>query len=168
MLELIAPLFVAVAVSTALIKGEDSYSVFLGGVKSGLETVIKILPAMLAVMSASAMLRESGIINALANLLSKFISADIPEDIITLAILRPVSGAGSTGLLADILSANGADSFSGRVASVIAAASETTLYVLTVYFSSTRVKYTKRVLFAALLGDFICVLTAVLTCRILF
>lgn len=168
MLELIAPLFVAVAVSGALIKGEDSYSVFLSGAKSGLETVVKILPAMLAVMSASAMLRESGLINALANLVSKLISGDVPEDIITLAILRPVSGAGSTGLLAEILASNGPDSFAGRVASVIAAASETTLYVLTVYFSATRVKYTKRILVAALLGDFICVLTATILCRIFF
>ena len=168
MLELIAPLFVAVAVSGALIKGEDSYSVFLSGAKSGLETVVKILPAMLAVMSASAMLRESGLIDALANLISKFISGDIPEDIITLAVLRPVSGAGSTGLLAEILASNGPDSFAGRVASVIAAASETTLYVLTVYFSATRVKYTKRILVAALLGDFVCVLTATILCRMFF
>ena len=168
MLELIAPLFVAVAVSGALIKGEDGYSVFLSGAKSGLETVVRILPAMLAVMSASAMLRESGIINALANMIAKWVSGDVPEDIITLAILRPVSGAGSTGLLADILAANGADSFAGRVASVIAAASETTLYVLTVYFSATRVKYTKRILIAALLGDLICVLTATVLCAVLF
>lgn len=168
MLELIAPLFVAVAVSGALIKGEDSYSVFLSGAKSGLETVVKILPAMLAVMSASAMLRESGLINALANLIAKWVSGDVPEDIITLAILRPVSGAGSTGLLAEILASNGPDSFAGRVASVIAAASETTLYVLTVYFSATRVKYTKRILIAALLGDFVCVLTATILCRMFF
>lgn len=168
MLELIAPLFVAAATASTLARGEDCYSVFIGGVKNGMETVVKILPAMLAVMSAVAMLRESGIISSLATFLGQIIPFDLPEELISLIILRPLSSAGSTGLLADILAEYGADSFSGRVASVIAASSETTLYVLTVYFSSTRVKYTKRVLFAALLGDFVCVLTAVCVCGVLF
>ncbi|MEE0944751.1 MAG: spore maturation protein [Clostridia bacterium] len=144
------------------------YDTFLNGVENGLKTLVKILPAMVAVMSAAAMLRESGITTQLASALKSILPFDIPEEIITVSMLRPVSGGGSIGLLAEILKTHGADSEVGRISSVIAASSETTLYVLMVYFGATRVKYTGRVLASALFGDFICVLTAVFVCKIIF
>ena len=168
MIEFIIPLIIFTAISLCLFKKVAVYDTFLSGVENGLKTLVKILPAMVAVMSAASMLRESGIITEISTLLKSIVPFDIPEEIITVSLLRPVSGGGSIGLLAEILKTHGADSEVGRIASVIAASSETTLYVLMVYFGATRVKYTGRVLASALFGDFICVLTAVFVCKIIF
>lgn len=166
--EFIVPALVAAAVMMCLKGRVEVYSEFCTGVERGMKTLVGILPAMVAVMSASAMLRESGITAAFARTVAHILPFDVPEAVLSLAVLRPVSGGGSIGLLAEILKEYGADSAEGRMASVIAASSETTLYVLMVYFGSTRVKYTKRVFLAALLGDFVCVLTAVWVCKIFF
>ena len=166
MTEFIVPLFIIICILLCLKRREEVYSLFMGGAEEGMRTVVKILPAMIAVMSASAMLKESGLMDCVTKSVFKLIPAELPPEVLSLALLRPVSGSGSAGLLADIINRTGADSMASRMASVICASSETTLYVLTVYFSSTRVKYTKRVLFAALIGDFVCVLTAILTCKI--
>lgn len=168
MIEFIIPLIIFVAISLCLVRRVAVYDTFLSGVENGLKTLVKILPAMVAVMSAAAMLRESGITTQLAVLIKNILPFDIPEEILTVSILRPVSGGGSIGLLAEILKTHGAESEVGRIASVIAASSETTLYVLMVYFGATRVKYTGRVLVSALFGDFICVLTALWACKIIF
>lgn len=166
--EFIVPAIVCAAVVMCLFGRVQVYGEFCTGVERGMKTLVNILPAMVAVMSAAAMLRESGITAAVAGKLAALLPFDVPEAILSLAILRPVSGSGSIGLLAQILSDYGADSAEGRIASVIAASSETTLYVLMVYFGATGVKYTKRVLAAALIGDFVCVLTAVWACKIFF
>lgn len=166
--EFVVPLLIFIAISTCLAGKVAVYSEFCTGVERGMKTLVGILPAMIAVMSAAAMLRESGITAAVAGKIAAVLPFYVPEEIISLAILRPVSGSGSVGLLAEILSRYGADSAEGRIASTIAASSETTLYVLMVYFGATRVKYTKRVLAAALIGDFVCVLTAVWVCTIFF
>lgn len=166
--EFIVPAIVCAAVVMCLFGRVQVYSEFCTGVERGMKTLLTILPAMVAVMSAASMLRESGITAAIAGRLAALLPFDVPEAILSLAILRPVSGSGSIGLLAQILSEYGADSPEGRMASVIAASSETTLYVLMVYFGATEVKYTKRVLAAALIGDFVCVLTAVWSCKIFF
>lgn len=168
MIEFVVPVLVFAAVAFCIAGKVEVYSTFCDGVENGMKTLVKILPALVAVMSAAAMLRESGITAAIAAAVAKILPFDVPEDIISLAVLRPVSGGGSIGLLAEILKTHGADSQTGRIASIIAASSETTLYVLMVYFGSTRVKYTKRVLAAALLGDFVCVLTAVWVTKIFF
>ena len=168
MTEQIIPIFIIVCIILSLKRRESVYTVFIGGVEEGIKTVIHILPALIAVMSAAAMLGESGITGLITGAVVKLLPFDIPGDVISLALLRPVSGSGSAGLLADIISASGPDSEAARICSVICASSETTLYVLTVYFGCTRVKYTKRVLFAALIGDFVCVLTAILSCKIFF
>lgn len=165
---LVLPCLIFAAVVMCLRRKVEVYDTFLEGVARGFETVWKILPVMIAVMSGAYMLRESGLMAAAATLLAKILPFELSEDIITLALLRPVSGGGSIGLLAEILNTAGSDSETGRIASVIAASSETTLYVLMVYFGAVRTKYTKRVLFAALFGDFVCVLTAIWACRALF
>ncbi|MDO4618183.1 MAG: hypothetical protein Q4B31_01505 [Clostridia bacterium] len=168
MIKATVPILIVIAVSLCISKKGDVYGSFISGVEDGIKTVIKILPPMVAVMSAAFMLRESGVMGYLSGLIKPMLPVPLSEEAITLAFLKPVSGGGSIGLLADILRGEGPDSFSGRFASILAASSETTFYVLMVYFASTRVKYTKKVIFAALFGDFICVLCALLTTWIFF
>ncbi len=161
-------LLIMLATALCLAKRIEVYDTFLEGVANGFETVWKILPVMVAVMSSAYMLRSSGLLGYTAVFLAKILPFELSEDLITLALLRPVSGSGSIGLLADILKTHGADSETGRIASVLAGSSETTLYVLMVYFGSIRTKYSKRVLFSALFGDFVCVLTAIWTVKMFF
>ena len=168
MTEQAVPLFIILCIICSLKRKEEVYTTFIGGVESGMKTVLKILPALVAVMSASAMLEASGAGTFITNGIVRLLPFDVPDEVISLALLRPVSGGGSIGLLADTINDFGVDSLSARIGAVICASSETTLYVLMVYFGSTRVKYTKRVLIAALIGDFVCVLTAILSCKIFF
>ena len=164
----IVPLFIILCIICCLKRKDSVYTIFIGGVESGMKTVVQILPALVAVMSAAAMLEASGTGKLITDAIMKVLPFDIPPEVVSLALLRPVSGGGSLGLLADAVNNTGVDSLSSRIGAVICASSETTLYVLTVYFGGTRVKYTKRVLIAALIGDFVCVLTAILSCKIFF
>ena len=168
MAEYIVPVFIVLCIILCLRKREEVYSVFISGVENGMHTVFRILPALIAVMSAAAMLEKSGLTAIIADSVARILPFDIPRDVLSLVVLRPVSGSGSVGLLADIISRRGPDSEAARISSVICASSETTLYVLMVYFGNTRVKYTKKVMLAALIGDFVCVLTAITVCKIFF
>lgn len=166
MMDFVVPILIFAAVGTCLFGKVDVYSEFCGGVEKGFKTLIGILPAMVAVMSAASMLRASGVMGVFAQQAARILPFDIPEELITLAVLRPVSGGGSVALLAEILNRYGPDSVAGRIASVIAASSETTLYVLMVYFGVTKVKQTKKVLFAALVGDAVCVAVSIWACGV--
>lgn len=150
----IIPAVIFAAVIYALKKRSGVYSSFTQGSAEGLEIIINIFPAVIAVMSAAYMLRASGAMDAAANLLKPVTDAlGLPAEIIPLIIIRPLSGSGAMGLLSDILNACGADSETGLLASVIAGSTETTFYCLCVYFSQTRVKHSAKVIPCALIGD---------------
>lgn len=141
--------------------GIPCYQVFIEGVEEGLKTVISIFPALVAILSAAAMLRESGAILVLSELLSPVTSfLKIPTEILPLALIRPLSGGGSIGLLTDTVKTYGADSQIARAACILCASTETTFYTIMVYFRRTKVKYTKRVILAAVFGDLVGILCA--------
>lgn len=141
--------------------GVPCYQVFIEGVEEGLKTVISIFPALVAILSAAAMLRESGAIFALSELLSPVTSfLKIPSEILPLALIRPLSGGGSIGLLTDTVKTYGTDSQIARAACILCASTETTFYTIMVYFRRTKVKYTKRVILAAVFGDLVGILCA--------
>ena len=163
------PIFIFLIVTYALLKKTSVYDNFSEGAKNGLTTLFNIFPPLLAIMVSVAMLRESGALEALMRLLAPVTSClGIGEDVMLLGIVRPLSGSGALGILGDILKNNGADSFSGLVASVIMGSTETTFYTLMVYFSKTKVKYTKRVIPAAVFGDIVGLLASIWVCKIFF
>lgn len=134
-----------------------------------MKTVISILPALVAILSAAAMLRESGAVSALCNLLAPVTDFfGIPSEIMPLALIRPLSGGGAIGLLTDTVKTYGADSRISRAACILCASTETTFYTIMVYFRRTKVKYTKRVLFAAVFGDLVGILCASVLSKINF
>ena len=156
-------------VLTVSMRKTTVYTTFIDGVGEGIKTVMGIFPAILAILTATAMLEASGAFDLLLNLLSPLTQAlKIPEEVMPLAIVRPMSGGASLGVLSDILDKCTPDSFSGTVASVIMGSTETTFYTLCVYFRKTRVKYTKKIIPAALIGDFVGLLAAVWVCKIIF
>ncbi|MBO5060158.1 MAG: spore maturation protein [Clostridia bacterium] len=145
------------------------YQTFIEGVEEGLKTVVSILPALVAILSAAAMLRQSGAISAICDLLSPVTDFfGFPSEVLPLAIIRPLSGGGSIGLLTDTVKTYGADSTIARMACIMCASTETTFYTIMVYFRKTKVKYTKRVILAAVFGDLVGILCAFCLSKINF
>ncbi len=165
----IIPALIILVLVFGLKKGVPVYTAFISGVENGLKTVISILPALVAILSASAMLRESGLIDALSKALAPlFNTLKIPVEILPLALIRPISGGGSIGLLTDTIKTFGVHSRIALCACILCASTETTFYTVSVYFGGTNVKYTKRVIFAAVFGDFVGILCASLLSMIKF
>ena len=163
------PFIILFITAYAMYKRVGVYNSFIDGAEDGMKTVMKIFPVITAILVAVAMLKESGTMNIIINLLSPITSkADIPEEVMPLMLLRPVSGGGSLGILTDMLGEYGADSFIGRCASVIMGSTETTLYTLMVYFAATKAKYTRAALPAALLADIIGMCAGIYVCRLFF
>ncbi len=149
--------------------GVPCYQVFIEGVEEGLKTVISIFPALVAILSAAAMLRESGAVFAISEFLSPVTSfLKIPSEILPLALIRPLSGGGSIGLLTDTVKTYGAGSEIAKAACILCASTETTFYTIMVYFRRTKVKYTKRVILAAVFGDLVGILCACALSKINF
>lgn len=145
------------------------YNTFINGVAGGMKTVADIFPPILAILTATAMLDASGAFGIFIDFISPVTNAlGIPEELMPLAVVRPISGGASLGVLADMLEKYGADTLVAIAASVIMGSTETTFYTLCVYFKKTRVKYTKKIIPAALIGDFVGLIAAVWVCKIIF
>lgn len=152
--DLIIPVFISAILLFGLIKKVDIFAEFTEGVKEGLHTIYEIFPSLFCLVVSIAVFRASGGMEIVSFLLEPVFSLiGFPIECAPLAILRPFSGSGSIALFEDILSNCGADSFPGRVASVILGSSETTFYTLSVYFAATKVKKTRYALPSAICGD---------------
>lgn len=165
----IIPILIISVLIFGLKKGVPCYSTFIAGVEDGFKTVLSIFPALVAILSAAAMLRASGAIDALSHILSPLCNLfKIPTEILPLALIRPMSGGGSLGLLTDTIKTFGIKSSISLAACILCASTETTFYTLSVYFGATGVKYTKRVIFAAVFGDLVGILCATYLSKINF
>ena len=123
--------------------------------------LVCIMPPMIAVLSMSAVMRSSGLLDAFTAAISPFAKKlGIPPEILPLALLRPFSGGGALGLLTDTIKTYGADSPISRAACILCASTETTFYTISVYFRKTGAKHTKRVILAAVFGDLVGILCA--------
>lgn len=147
----------------------EVYASFIEGAADGLKTVSGIFPAILAISVAAAMLKGSGLFDMLIRAAAPLSHRlGIPDAVMPLAVLRPFSGGAALGILSGILENEGADSPAGLVASTLMGASETTFYTLCVYFGKTRVKYTKKIIPAAVIGDIVGLVSATFVCRMIF
>ena len=141
------PVILLVILAAALFKNIPVYDTFLGGAK--------IIVPLVGLLSAVSMFRASGALELICHGLSPLTKIlGFPPEALPLAVLRPVSGSASLAVLRDILNNHGADSFAGRVASVISGSTETTLYTLTVYYGAVGIKNARHTLKSALLADF--------------
>ncbi|MCL2078082.1 MAG: spore maturation protein [Oscillospiraceae bacterium] len=132
----------------------DIFSEFTRGIKEGLQTVLDIFPALFALVLAVGMFRASGGLEFIAFLFSPVMKLfGIPQEVAPLLIMRPFSGSGAVAIYESVLAETGADSYAGRVASVILGSSETTFYTIAVYFAATKVKKTRHALPSAMAGD---------------
>ena len=153
-MELIMPAFAAVIIIFGLVKRVPVFDCFIEGAKEGFLTLYRIAPTILGLVFAVGLLRSSGAIDVICTALSPVADAvGFPVEVVPMALLRPVSGGGSTALLISVFEGCGPDSFAGRVASVLAGSSETTFFAITMYFGSIGVKRIRHTAIAAVAAD---------------
>lgn len=157
--------FIVIYAITEKIKVFDS---FIEGAKDGIKIIYNIFPTLLGLFLSINILRESGILNTITNILNPILLIfKIPSEILPLALLRPISGSASMAIATDILNSYGVDSKIGLIASTIMGSTETTLYTIALYTSSIKVKKTRFVLYAALLADFVGIISSVVFWQIM-
>ena len=152
--ELAVPLILALTMLCAIRKNVDIFDAMTTGAQNGLKTVARILPALTVLLPCVAMLRASGTVDALTALLSPLLAPlGIPAETVPLMLLRPLSGSGALAVGSDIIKNTGADSLTGRCAAVMLGSTETTFYVIAVYFGAAKIKNTRHAIPAALIAD---------------
>ncbi|MDQ6801130.1 MAG: spore maturation protein [Acidobacteriota bacterium] len=145
------------------------YDVFIEGAKEGFQVAVRIIPFLVGILVAIGMFRGSGAMDLLTEALRPLLSATrFPPEIFPLVILRTLSGSGSLALATDVIKQFGPDSLIGRTAATIYGGSETTFYVLAVYFGAVGVKRTRHAIPSALVGDLVAAIVAVAVCSWLF
>lgn len=152
----ILPIIVTIIILFGAIKGLNVFDIFLAGVKSGFKTIFGITPALIALIVAINMLKSSGGLDVITNLLSPISDfLGIPKEVTPLAILSPISGSGAVSMFESILKNFHPDSFIGRCASVMMGSTETTFYAVTLYYGSCNIKNTRHTLPSAICADLI-------------
>ncbi|MCL4540070.1 MAG: spore maturation protein [Bacteroidetes bacterium] len=163
------PLIIAVFVIYAARKKVPVYESFVVGAKGGFDVAIKIIPYLVAMLVAIGIFRASGAMSIFVGALSPLAHLiGMPPEALPMAILRPLSGSGSLGLMTDIMKRYGPDSFIGVLVSTMYGSSETTFYVIAVYFGAVNIYRTRHAVAAGLIADAVGMLGALLICRILF
>jgi spore maturation protein B len=162
-------LFVAGIPLYAATKKIDVFEAFVRGAKQGFDTSISIIPSLVAMMVAIGMLRASGFFDLLSAWLAPVLSAiGMPSELLPLALIRPFSGSAATGVMAELIHQHGGNSFIAQCAATIMGSTETTFYVIAVYFGSVNIQRTRHAIPAGIIADVVGVLAAVTVCRILF
>lgn len=145
------------------------YESFVDGAKDGFDTAIKIIPHLVGMMASISIFRASGALDAVIGLVSPlFAHIGVPAEVLPLALLRPITGSGSLAYSADLMQMFGADSMIGRMASTIQGSTDTTLYVLVVYFGAVGIRRTKYALKVGLFADLVGFVAAVAVCLLVF
>ena len=166
---LLLPLIICIVFIAAIYKKVPAYEVFTQGAKEGFWVGVKIIPYLVAIMVAVGMFRASGALEMLGNLLKTPLEyLKIPVDVLPIMLTRSLSGGATLGVFSDVVSANGANSYAATLAAVIVGSSETTFYVLAVYFGSVGIKKMRHAILTGLLADFIGIVLAVIICRVMF
>lgn len=153
----------------ALYKKIEVYDTFVDGAKEGFSVGVKIIPYLVGILVAIGMFRASGAIDIIAKVLSPLLNfIGMPADILPLAIIRPLSGSGALGIMTEIAGKYGGDSYMAKLAAVMTGSSETTFYVLAVYFGAVGIKKVRHALIAGLIADLAGIMSALIICRIVF
>lgn len=169
MINYLIPIFVIIVLIYGISKKVDIFATFIEGIKDGMHTAINLFPTIFAMIIAITLLTNSNIILDISNILKPiFNHINFPTEVLPLAILRPISGSSSLVILNNILSQYGPDSFIGRVASVMQGSTDTTVYIISIYFASIGIRKIKYSLFVGLLADLISVIISIIVVSILF
>jgi spore maturation protein B len=152
-----------------LYKRVPVYESFVEGAKEGFQVAVRIIPYLVAILFAIAMFRASGAMEALTRALDPVLGLiGFPAELLPMAIIRSLSGSGSAALVVDMINQYGEDSILVKMAAVMYGSSETTFYVIAVYFGAVNIRKTRHAVPAGLLADAAAMIIAVWTVRLLF
>lgn len=156
MTQMLVPCVLAGTALYGSLRRVDVYGALVRGAGQGLETLARILPALVCLLTAVSMVRSSGLLEALAGCLAPVLGRlGLPPELLPLMLVRPISGSAALGVGADLINAYGPDSALGRTAAVMLGSTETTFYTIAVYFSAAGITRTRYAVPAALCADLV-------------
>jgi len=151
------------------LSGVKVYEEFVEGAKEGIQVSLRIIPYLVAIIASVAMLRAAGGIDVITRLIGPVLNAiQFPTELLPLVLIRPLSGSGANGLFAELVQAHGPDSLIARMGATVLGSSETTFYVLAVYFGSVAIRRTRHAVPAGLVADLFGVAASIVICRLVF
>ncbi len=163
------PAIIVIILTVGLLRKVPLYETFTDGAKDGFHVAVNIIPYLVAIIVAISMLRASGLIemtsHALAPILNFF---NVPADTIPVMIVRSLSGLAALGVFSDIAHNLGPDAYATKLAAIMVGSSETTFYVLAVYFGSVKISKFRYALIVGLIADFIGIVAAISVCNLMF
>lgn len=163
------PLILLTVLTFGILKKVPLYEEFTEGAKDGFKVSVKIIPYLVAIIVGISMLRASGAIEMLASFLSPILTKfNIPADTLPLMIVRSLSGSGALGIFSDIANHLGPDSYATKLSAVMLGSSETTFYVLAVYFGAVGISKIRYALVIGLLADLVGIIAAISVCNLMF
>lgn len=163
------PCFILIVLLTATSKKIPTYEIFVEGGKEGVKLAFSLLPFLVGMIVSIAILQASGAMTAFIHLIEPvLIFIGVPPEIIPLALVRPISGTAALGMTTDLIENFGADTFIGRLASTMQGSTDTTLYILTVYFGAVGIKKMRYALKVGLLADLIGIIASIVIVNIVF
>jgi spore maturation protein B len=153
----------------AFLRGVKVFETFVEGAEQGFHTAIKTIPFLVAMLVAISIFRASGAMELLTGFLSPVLDkVGIPSEILPHAVMRPLSGGAALGIATDIIKNHGPDSFIGRLVSTMQGSSDTTFFVLTLYFGSVGIKKYRYAIISGLVADFTTLAASIIICKIMF
>jgi spore maturation protein B len=165
----VIPLILLLFLSMAYFKKVKVYEQFVEGAKEGFQVGVKIIPYLVAMLVAIAMFRASGALDILTFVLKPFTDfIGMPTEVLPMALMRPLSGSGSLGVMTELMKTHGADSLIGFMSSTMFGSTETTFYVIAVYFGAVNIQKTRYALPAGLIADAAGLIAATLICTAIF
>ena len=163
------PCFILLVLLVSTWRNVPTYETFVEGGKEVVKMAFSLLPFLLGMIVSIAILRSSGALEAFVHFISPFLSfVGIPPEIIPLALVRPISGTAALGMTTELISTHGPDSFLGRLASTMQGSTDTTLYILTVYFGAVGIKKMRYALKVGLLADLVGIIASIIIVTIVF
>ncbi|MCT4607006.1 MAG: spore maturation protein [Marinisporobacter sp.] len=166
---MIIPIMITIILLHGMIKKINMYDAFVEGAAEGFQTSIRIMPYLIAIFLAIGIFKDSGALHLFTRILSPITKVlGIPSEILPLAIMRPISGSGSLGIVKDLVTTYGPDSFIGRVASTMMGSAETIFYTMAVYFGAVGIKRGRHTLLAALISHIAAIFASIWVCRWVF
>lgn len=165
----IIPIIILVIIIYGIKKKVNIYDIFVEGAKESIELTLNLFPSMLAMIFGVNIFLKSGFIDVLFTKLSSFLSfMKIPYQILPMMVMRPISGSSALAILTNIFENYGPDSFLGVLGSILQGSTDTTFYILTIYFGTVGVKKIKYALKAGIITDIICIIISIIIVNLIF
>lgn len=163
------PMFIVFVLTYGTYKKVPTYEAFVDGGKEGLKIAVQLIPFLVGMLIAIQVFRASGAMNAIIQLIQPVLSLfGVPADIVPLALMRPISGTGALAITTDLIHTHGPDSFIGRLASTMQGSTDTTFYILTVYFGAVGIKKMGDALKVGLLADLAGIIASIIIVTLVF